>query len=59
MTKTELLEIINNKENSGIEFKRDHIENYALAKELVAFANLQGGRVLLGVSDDGTMEKLA
>ena len=36
MTRTELLELISNGENSGVEFKRDTIENRALAKELVA-----------------------
>ncbi len=55
MTKTELLELVNNGENSGVEFKRDTIENQALAKELVAFANLQGGRVLFGIEDDGSV----
>ena len=55
MTKTELLELINNGESSGTEFKRDTIDNRALAKELVAFANLQGGRVILGVEDDGSV----
>lgn len=55
MTKTELLELIKNDENSGVEFKRDTIDNRALAKELVAFANLRGGRVILGVDDDGSM----
>lgn len=55
MTKTELLEIIRNGENSGVEFKRDDIEPRQLAKELVAFANLEGGRVLLGVENDGTL----
>jgi ATP-dependent DNA helicase RecG len=55
MTKTELLEIIANGENSGVEFKRDTIRNYDLAKELVAFANFAGGRVLLGVEDDRTI----
>src|ERR1700733_4822388 len=55
MTKTELLEIIRNGESSGVEFKRDDIDNRALAKELVAFANLEGGQVLLGVEDDGTV----
>lgn len=55
MTRTELLEIIRNGENSGVEFKRDVIENHALAKELVAFSNLSGGMVLLGVEDDGTI----
>ncbi len=52
MTKTELLEIIRNGENSGVEFKRDDIGPRDLAKELVAFANLAGGRVLLGVEDN-------
>lgn len=55
MTKTELLELMKNLENSGVEFKRDTIDNRALAKELVAFANLQGGRVILGADDDGTV----
>ena len=55
MRRTDLLELIQNGENSGVEFKRDTIENRALAKELVAFANLRGGRVLLGVDDDGSV----
>jgi len=53
MLKTELLEIIANGENSGVEFKRDDIRPEQLAKEIVAFANVQGGRILLGVEDDG------
>jgi ATP-dependent DNA helicase RecG len=55
MLKTELLEIIANGENSGVEFKRDDIRPEQLAKEIVALANLQGGRLLLGVEDDGTI----
>ena len=54
-TRIELLELINNGENSGVEFKRDDIDNRALAKELVAFSNLSGGAVLLGVEDGGTV----
>ena len=54
-SKTELLEIIRNGENSGIEFKRDVVANHDLAKELVAFSNLRGGIVLLGVEDDGSI----
>ncbi len=53
MLKAELLEIIANGENSGVEFKRDDIRPEQLAKEIVAFANVQGGRILLGVEDDG------
>ena len=55
MTKAELLELIANGENSGVEFKRDDVRPEQLAKEIVALANLQGGRVLLGVEDDGTI----
>jgi len=55
MTKRDLLDLIRNGENSGVEFKREPIDNRQLARELVAFANLDGGRVLLGVDDDGTV----
>ena len=55
MTKSELLELIVNGENSGVEFKRDDLRPEQLAKEVVALANFQGGRILLGVDDDGTI----
>ncbi|MBL1259867.1 MAG: putative DNA binding domain-containing protein [Thiotrichaceae bacterium] len=55
MLKTELLELIANGENSGVEFKRDDIRTEQLAKEIVAMINFQGGRVILGVEDDGTI----
>ena len=55
MIKAELLEIISNGENSGVEFKRDDVPPEKIAKECVAFANLQGGMILLGVEDDGTI----
>jgi ATP-dependent DNA helicase RecG len=55
MLKSELLEIIANRENSGVEFKRDDIRPEKLAKEVVALANFQGGKILLGVEDDGTI----
>jgi len=55
MTKTELLELIKNGENSGVEFKRDTIDNRSLAKELVALSNLRGGRVILGIDDDSSV----
>ena len=54
-THTELLEITANGENSGVEFKRDVVQNHDLAKELVAFSNFEGGMVLLGVDDDGSV----
>ena len=55
MLKSELLEIIAHGENSGIEFKRDDLRPEQLAKEIVALANFQGGKLLLGVEDDGSI----
>jgi len=55
MLKKELQQIIKNGENSGIEFKRDDVRPEQLAKEVVAMANLNGGRLLIGVEDDGTV----
>ena len=55
MLKTELLEIIANGENSGVEFKRDDVHPEQLAKEIVALVNFQGGRILLGVEDNGAI----
>ena len=58
MLRSELLELIANGENSGVELKRDDVRPEQLAKEIVALANFQGGRVLLGVEDDGTITGL-
>ena len=55
MTKTELFDLIKNGEDSMVEFKRDDVQNHDLAKALVAFLNLQGGTILLGVDDDGSI----
>ena len=55
LTRTELLELIANGENSGVEFKRDDLRPEDLAKEIAALANFQGGHILLGVEDDGTV----
>ena len=58
MLKTELLEIIANGENSGVDFKRDDVRPEQLAKEIVALVNFQGGRILLGVEDNGSISGL-
>ena len=55
MIKSELLELIANRENSGVEFKRDDLRPEQIAKEIVALANFHGGRLLLGVEDDETI----
>lgn len=58
MLLAELLEVVRNGESSGVEFKRDDIGSEALAKEVCALANLEGGHVLLGIEDDGTITGL-
>ena len=45
MTRAELLEPVTNGESSGVEFKRDDARPEQLAREIVALANLHGGRV--------------
>ena len=54
-TRSTVLAIIANGESSDVEFKRDDLTTQALAKELVAFANLEGGSVILGVENDGSI----
>ena len=58
MNRTELEELIRNGENSGVELKRDDVVPERLAKELAALLNLEGGHLLLGVEDDGTVTGL-
>ena len=55
MNRTELIELIRNRENSGVEFKRDDITPERLAGEIVGLLNLNGGHILLGVENDGTV----
>lgn len=50
-----MLEIVAGGESSGVEFKRDALRPEQLAREVVALANFRGGRVLVGVKDDGAV----
>jgi ATP-dependent DNA helicase RecG len=59
MNRTELTELIQNGENSGVEFKRDDILPEKLAKEIAALLNLEGGHILLGVEMDRTVSGLS
>ena len=52
MNRTELLELIANRENSRVEFKRDDCHPDSLAKEMSALLNVEGGVILLGVEKD-------
>ena len=58
MNKTELLQLIANRENSRVEFKRDDCHPDELAKEISALLNLEGGVILLGVEDDRAVSGL-
>jgi ATP-dependent DNA helicase RecG len=58
MNRTELAELVNNGENSGVEFKRDDIRPEKLAEEMAALLNLEGGHILLGVEKEGMISGL-
>lgn len=53
MTLHELETIRQSGEGYMVEFKRN--VNSELAKELVAFANAAGGRIFIGIEDDGNI----
>ena len=58
MTRAELIELIRNDENSGVEFKRDDVSATKLAAEIAALLNLRGGHILPGVENDQTVSGL-
>lgn len=59
MKTAELLKVINEGENSYVEFKRDDGQADSIAKEMSALLNLEGGLILLGIEDDGSVTGLA
>jgi len=54
-----LLEEIARGEDSSRQFKVDVKNPESLAAEMVAFANADGGRILIGVADDGSVPGLS
>ena len=56
MNKTEIQSIIENGENSFVEFKEVSVSPNTLAEELVAFLNIKGGSIFIGISDDGEVK---
>jgi predicted HTH transcriptional regulator len=48
----ELHELIENGEDGRIEFKRKFSTAEKIAKEMIAFANTKGGKIIFGVDDD-------
>jgi len=53
MESSDLKQLIRNGESSLLEFKTEGAHNDSIAKEIVAFANFSGGKLLIGVSDEG------
>ncbi len=58
MNKADVIELIQSGENSGVEFKRAELRPEQLATEIAALLNLEGGRILLGVDDNGSVTGL-
>ena len=58
MTDEEIISRIDSGEDSRTQFKREAIGVNDLAKELAAFANAEGGVILFGVDDDGSLAGL-
>ena len=56
MTPRELQQLVELGEGISLEFKRRVPQPERIAKEIVALANTSGGRIVLGVSDDGAIE---
>lgn len=55
MNLAELRKLVSRGEDSCLQFKSDVRNVDALAAEMVAFANSEGGRILIGVQDDGEL----
>jgi len=58
METTELLEIISRGEDSTNQFKADFRNVESMAAEMVAFSNSGGGRIFIGVSNEGRIAGL-
>lgn len=51
MNQLEILELISKGETSSVQFKIDFTNEQSIAQEMVAFANSNGGVILIGVDD--------
>ena len=53
MNYKQLLKLIEEGENLRIEFKQIFSNHEKIAKEIIAFANTEGGTIIFGVNDNG------
>jgi ATP-dependent DNA helicase RecG len=58
MEVAELIEIIEKDEDSQHQFKSNVTNAISLAQEFIAFSNTNGGRLFIGVTDDGSIAGL-
>lgn len=58
MTVKELQLLVNEGEHAHLEFKRKVAHPEKIVREIVAFANAEGGNLLIGVNDDGNLSGL-
>ena len=59
MGEIEILKLIENGENSYVEFKEDSVDNKKIAREIIALSNHKGGVLFLGVDDNGNIVGMA
>ncbi len=57
--KTNIKELIHQGENTSVEFKTKESRAESIAREIVTFANTDGGTLLIGVADDGTIQGIS
>lgn len=55
MGEIEILKLIENGENSYVEFKEDSVDNKKIAREIIALSNHKGGVIFFGVDDNGNI----
>jgi len=58
MTIHDIQDFVNEGENQLLEFKKKVANPKKIVREIVAFANTKGGRLLIGVDDDGRISGL-
>ena len=59
MNRDGLADLIRSGENSGVEFKRNDLRPERIAREIAALLNMEGGHIVLGVEDNGSVAGLA
>jgi len=58
MENIEFLQLLGRGEDSSLQFKKNVTNADSLSADMVAFCNASGGKILIGVNDDGTIAGL-